>query len=286
LQAQQLEPRRWTHLPEGARFIGLGYVRTEGDILFDPALRIENAEVNMNSLGVGYIRSFALWGRSARVDLNVPYFDARWHGLLDGEERSVQREGFGDPRVRLSVLLHGAPALSGEAFSSYRASNPVTTQVGAGLSLTLPLGEYNREFLLNLGNNRFVLRPELGVVHNHDKWSFELTGSLRLFETNKEFWPGDSRRKQDPLFLLQGHVVHTFRPGLWTSLSGGYGFGGESTVNGLAKDDENDNFFWALTIGMPLGQSQGLKLAYAGVRTNNLVGIDSENLVLAWSFMF
>jgi len=34
---QALEPRRWSHLPVGANFVGVGYVYSEADILFDPA---------------------------------------------------------------------------------------------------------------------------------------------------------------------------------------------------------------------------------------------------------
>lgn len=41
--AQDTEPRRWTNLPTGVNFIGVGYAYTDGDILFDPVLRIEDA---------------------------------------------------------------------------------------------------------------------------------------------------------------------------------------------------------------------------------------------------
>ena len=38
--AQELEPRRWSHLPTGKSFIGGGYVYTKGDIYFDPVLQL------------------------------------------------------------------------------------------------------------------------------------------------------------------------------------------------------------------------------------------------------
>jgi len=95
-----------------------------------------------------------------------------------------------------------------------------------------------------------------------------------------------SVRAQDPLFLIQGHVVYTFKRGLWASVSAGYGFGGESSINGVSRDDKNDNYFWALTVSAPVARYQNIKLTYAGVQTNNLVGIDSDNLLLAWSLLF
>ena len=46
LSGQELEPRRWSHLPSGINFIGLGTAYTFGDIHFNPVLRIEDAEVD------------------------------------------------------------------------------------------------------------------------------------------------------------------------------------------------------------------------------------------------
>lgn len=286
LHAQQLEPRRWGHLPVDTRFASLAYLYTDGEILLDPVLRIENAKTEQHTLNAKFIYSFGLAGRPARIDADVPYVRGRWTGVLDGEFLSTEREGIADPRLRLSVLLSGAPPLSGEAFSKYHATHPVNTIVGAAVSLRFPLGEYNRDRLINLGSNRFTLRPELGILHTRNRMSYELTGSLSLFEDNDAFWPGDSVREQDPLFLIQAHVAYTFKPGLWASISAGYGFGGESSINDVSRNDKNDNYFWALSVSAPVARSQSIKLTYAGARTNNLVGSDSDNLLLGWSLLF
>ena len=45
LAAQELDPRRWSHLPINTNFLGGAYAYTEGDISFDPALLIEDTEV-------------------------------------------------------------------------------------------------------------------------------------------------------------------------------------------------------------------------------------------------
>ena len=76
----------------------------------------------------------------------------------------MERHGFDDPRLRLSVNFIGAPALKGKAYQAYRAAHPVNTVVGAALAVRLPLGEYKKDKLLNLGENRFVFRPQLGFV--------------------------------------------------------------------------------------------------------------------------
>ena len=81
---QDLEPRRWTPLPPGLNVVGAGYVRTEGDVFFNPVLLIENAEVGGHTAAISYVRSFAIAGKLARLDLVVPWQNLKWSGLLDG----------------------------------------------------------------------------------------------------------------------------------------------------------------------------------------------------------
>ena len=229
--AQDLEPRRWSHLPTNLNILGVAAGWTEGDILFDPVLLIEDATFDVYVTGLGYVRTFELFGKSARVDVNVPYASGRWEGLLDGAYASVRRRGFMDPRLRFSMNLYGAPALSGKEYVQYRREHPIDTTIGIGLQVQLPLGDYNNQKLINLGHNRFYVRPQLGVLHQHNKWQFELTGSVFLYQKNDEFWNGNEL-KQKPLWFLQGHVIYTFKPGWWASVSGGYAYGGHSDING------------------------------------------------------
>ena len=47
--AQELEPRRWSHLPMSANFAGGGYAYTEADISFDSVLQLENVKMEMHT---------------------------------------------------------------------------------------------------------------------------------------------------------------------------------------------------------------------------------------------
>ena len=85
LLSQELQPRRWAALPVGVNFVALGTLWTYGDILFDPALLIEDAEVEILGVGAGYIRTFEMFDKQARIDAALPYANGRWSGLLDGE---------------------------------------------------------------------------------------------------------------------------------------------------------------------------------------------------------
>jgi hypothetical protein len=285
LLCQELEPRRWSHLPSGVNFIGLGTAYTFGDINSNPVMLLEDAEVDSTGIAAAYIRTFDLLGKSARIDLTLPYAQGHWEGVLDGEYVSVRRQGFADARLRLSVNLIGAPALRGKDFAQYRVANPVTTVVGAAVGIVLPTGEYSSDQLLNLGSNRWIVLPQLSVLHQRHKWQFELTGSVFLFGDNNNFWQG-TVREQDPLWFIQGHIIYTFKPGLWGGVSSGYGYGSRSTVSGLRLADDSRLRYWRISLGVPINPRQGLSFSFAAARSNTRRDANLNRFTLGWSMMF
>ena len=284
-QSRDLEPRRWSHLPTGINFAAGGYAYTEGDISFNPVLRIENTEFDLHTFALKYIRTFELFGKSARFDLAQAYQSGRWEGLLDGAPASTERNGLSDTTLRFAVNLLGAPPLKGREFAAYRAGTDCETILGVGLALQLPTGHYKEDKLINLGSNRFTFRPQIGVIHNRGKWSMELNGSAWIYTDNDEFYAGN-RLEQDPLYTVQGHLIYTFRPGLWLGAGVGYGFAGESTVNGNPSYDRKGNFVWAISLGIPVNPRFGLKLAYIGTRTTKRTGADTHTIALACSVLW
>ena len=280
--AQDLEPRRWSHLPSGLNIAGAGYAFTAADVFFDPVLGLEDVTLDQHTAVLKYIRTFALLDRSARAEIAVPYQDAHWKGLLQGSPAEARRQGWADPIARFAVNLVGAPALSGAEFAAYRAGHPRETVVGLGLSMQAPLGEYFEDKLLNLGENRFTWRPELGIEHMSGKWISEITGSTSFFTDNDDFWNGN-RREQDPLHFLHGHMVYVIRPGLWAGGGVGYAAGGESTVNGTPKDDPKGILLAGATVGVPVSRAVGIKFTYLRARAQEDTGSDSDSLIVAAS---
>jgi hypothetical protein len=175
--------------------------------------------------------------------------------------------------------LLGAPPLRGRAFLDYRAAHPVSTSLGAAVTVVLPWGEYFDNRLINLGGNRLVLRPSLGLLHQRGHWEFELTGSVSLYDDNDAFF-GGKRLEQDPLYFAQGHVIRSFGRRLWVGASAGYSFGGEATIDGVAKDNDDRTRYFALSVGAALGRHTAMKLAWASVDTNILLGTSSDALLL------
>lgn len=277
---QALEPRRWTHLPVGVNFAGFGYTYADIDIFFDPTLQIEDATADVQTYIFSYVRVLDVFGRSGRIDLKVPYASGRWEGLLEGQPASTEREGFKDPVVRFAVNLWGSPAQRGNEF---RPRND-NTIVGLGFEVSPPWGEYQNDKLINLGGNRWSFRPQLGLVHKWQRWAVEMTSSVWFYTDNDDLL--GQNREQDPLYAVQGHVVYTWRPGLWASLSGAYGDGARSKIDGVQGADETGKTLWAFSIGLPISPRHGIKLAYIRGDTTEDTGDDFDMFLAAYSMMW
>lgn len=281
-RAQDLESRRWSHLPIGMNILGTGVMATDGDIFFDPVMQIEDGTFQLYSLGSSYVRSFEWLGKSSRLDVKLPYVYGRWEGLVEGEYASIRRHGFGDPRLRLSMLLYGAPPLSGSEYMQYRAQHPVTTTIGAAVTVVLPWGEYFPDKLINLGGNRYVIRPALGLLHRRGPWEFEATTSLSFYQDNDEYF-GNSLLERDSLWFLQGHVTRDLARGQWITLSGGLSYDGEYFINGASLDYTERTSFLSLAWGMALTRQQSIRIAYIKADTHVVLGSSTDNLLMSWS---
>lgn len=281
---QDIEPRRWTPLPIKSNIVGFGYGYTEGHIAFDPVVEIENAAIKQNALALQYVRPFKLGKKLARLDVLIPYAIAHWDGLLNGIPASVNRSGFADPRLRLSVNIIGPSAMEPKELHEFLVAHPVFTVIGVSLAVSFPIGEYYNDKLLNLGQNRFIFRPQAGFTHTWGNWSYELTGSVFIYTNNNDFFNA-SVRKQDPVFAMQTHLIRRFNNNIWGSLSLGTGLAGQSIINNQPKD-EQENIMGALSIGFPILKQQGFKLVYIRSQTLTDVGGDTNTFGAVWSIIF
>jgi hypothetical protein len=277
LSAQELEIRRWNHLPINQNFVTANFARTDGDIAIDPVLRIENASVELDTWLFGYIRTFELLDRTARVEVRQAWQDGTWDGVVDGIPTTITRKGASDTFARFAVNLVGPPPLAGKAYADYRAATDVETIVGAALSMQLPTGQYLEDKLINLGGNRFTFSPQLGVRQQYYNWSFEATGMARLHTDNTSFFNG-MRRQQDPSYTATGNVEYKFQSGIWASAGAGIAVGGQSTVNGVEKDDRREDFGWSVSAGFPVARSLGFRATYFETDHWAKVGIASQTM--------
>ncbi|WP_440875150.1 transporter [Thalassotalea sp. PLHSN55] len=283
--AQDLEPRRWSPVPLDVDIVGIGYGYSASDIAYDPVYQVENAQLKLHVIGANYITSFKLADKLVRFDVKLPWANGEWDGLLQSKPGELKRIGMLDPVFRLSVNLIGSPALESKKLRRYLQSKSSNTIVGAALSVTAPWGEYHHDRLINLGHNRYNIRPQIGMVHTRGAWQYELTGSVSIFTDNNSFHNG-KLKQQKPLFAIQSHLIRTFERGKWLSISAGYGVGGQTKVDQVEQNDKKHTILSALSFGMPISMSQSVRIAYLYQQTNSDVGADSDALLLGWSQRF
>jgi hypothetical protein len=276
--AQEAEPRAYSNTPVGLNFLIAGYLYSEGKLAFDPNLSIADAKFHANTGLVAYVRSFDFAGQSAKFDVIVPASSFAAQGFVSGTPREREMSGLGDPRFRISVNLLGAPALSVKDFAGYRQD----LIVGVSLQVSAPLGQYDNSKLLNLGNNRWSFRPELGISKAWGPWTCEVAPSATFFTDNTDFLLGNNFA-QAPIYVLQGHVLYTFRSGMWIALDGIYFTGGHTTLNGVRNDNEQRNTRAGFTLAVPIDRNNSLKLsASTGISTRT--GSDFSAVGVAWQY--
>lgn len=253
VSAQSLEPRAYANTPMGMNFLITGYGHTEGSVTTDAASPIKDAQVRTDTAILGYARSFGLWGKSGKLSFAEGEAWVSGEAKLAGQARSRYVTGLTDPLVRGSINLYGAPALTMNEFTNYQQN----LIIGISLTVSAPLGQYDSSKLLNIGNNRWSFRPELGLSQAYKKFTFELMPAVTFFTDNNDFL--GQTRQQDPLYSLQGHVIYSFPKHIWASVDATYYTGGSTTVDGTYQHDLERNYRVGTTLALPLGRRESIK---------------------------
>jgi hypothetical protein len=259
-------------------FLLVGYARSTGDVLPDPSIPVKDAGAKINALVAAYSRGLDLWGKSGQLSLAVPYAWGTASGTLEGQALSVDRSGFGDAAMRLTVNLFGAPAMSLKELADYQQN----TIVGTSLTVSAPLGRYDPTKIVNIGTNRWAFKPEAGVSHALGRWVFEGALAVTLFTDNDEF-QGNRTRAQAPLYSAQAHAVYHFPRGMWAALDYTYYTGGRTTVDGQQRDDLIQSSRWGATLAFPLDRRNSIKL-YASTGLFARTGTDFDTVGVVWQY--
>lgn len=258
LRAQEIEPRSFSPSPTGVNFLIAALGNSTGDVLTDPALPVKNVNAEINALALGYGRSFGLLGHSANVALVMPFVRAHASGDVGEDRRTVTRDGLADTRLRFGVNLLGGPAMTPREF----AQREPRTTLGFSLTLSAPTGQYAEDRLVNIGTNRWAAKTEFGLVHPIGKWYLEAYAGAWFFGDNDQF-RGAHTRSQEPLESVQAHVSYSFRPRLWLAFDATFYSGGQTTIDGTANNDRQENSRAGLTLSLPVGKKYSLKASWS-----------------------
>jgi hypothetical protein len=278
LNAQDLDPRAYVRLPLKTNALVTGYSYSHGNILTDPTLPIQDMEATVQFASMGYVQTFGLFGLTSQAMAVVPYCFADVSGKVTGQQKSISRSGIADSRLRLTVLVIGAPAANLEEVMKA----PKKTIVGVSMSIGVPTGEFFSDKLINIGTNRWVLKPEIGLSQPIGKrWLVDIYSGMLFFTKNYSFYPGNSVRSQEAMGAFQAHVSYNITPRFWLAYNATYYLGGKSSIDGLYKNDRQDNTRIGLTAVMPVGKSNSIKLA-ASTGAIVRMGQDFTSVSIGW----
>ena len=261
--AQELEPRAFSPSPIGTTFVLGSFGRSAGAVLFDPALDIDNVQADLWMATVGAGRTLRLGNRQARILAVVPIAWGSVAGQVNAQAQRQDLKGIVDPRFKLSVGLLGAPALTLAQF----ASSPRRTAVGAALTAVPPLGQYNPRQLVNLGFNRWAVKPEIGVSHPAGRWTVDASAGVWLFSDNRSYYPAHAVKRQGAVVTLQGHASYSLPRRSWLAVNATWFTGGETRVDGVPNPDFQRNTRVGATVSIPIAGQQSLKLSYSSGTT-------------------
>ncbi len=280
-QAQDLEPRFLSSVPLKTNFSGLVYGYSYGDILLN-SQEIEGLNAKLNSLVVYYGRSFKVFNKPAKVDVAIPYAFGKLNALVSQVDTTAYKNGFLDPTLRISIIFVGEKALNLNEFSKRELKK---FKLGASFKIKAPLGRYDETKLINLGANRWAFQIKTAASYQPtNKILFELHIDSWFFTENTSFNNGNSLT-QNPLLSTQLHMAYLFNPKFWMSASIGQVALGETSINGVEQDNNQDNSRYGLTASYKINKLGSLKLSitnalYTGSGANFTTGL------LGYSFVW
>ena len=278
--AQDLEPRAYSPSPTGTSVLVVSATRSAGGVFTDAAAPLTDVQAEVGILGLAFGHTFALLGKSAMVLGVVPVAWGEASGQIGEDRRQASRRGLADSRLRLSMILSGSPPATPAEFVK-RERRPI---VGVSLTVAMPLSQYDSSKLVNLGSNRWSIKPEIGLSLPKARWTFDAYAGVWFFTENDEYYPGLAHRRQDPVTAIQGHVSYSLGRRAWIAANATWYSGGQMRVDGVKQADPYRNTRLGVTWAIPVGTRQSFKIAYsAGAATR--VGADFRTISGAWQLL-
>jgi hypothetical protein len=252
--AQFSDPRTYENAPVGTSQIEVGYAYAHGDTSIDTSVPVTGAQLNLHQAMIGYTRYFGWLHRLTWVEAGVPL--ANVAGSISGTNIHRSTSGAGDSSYSFGMLLKGGPALSPAQYADYM---PGTT-VGVRFTATAPTGAYDPDRILNLGADRWTLKPEVGLSRPFGpdkKWVFDGYANVAFYTDNTSYH-GRQILRQEALPGLEGHISYSFSDKVWTSLDARYSFRAATLLDGVNQDNPQQNFIVGTETSFSLGSRHSL----------------------------
>ena len=229
----------------------------------DPSHQVvPESDFNATMAMPGFARVIPLFKRSAMVSIIAPMGRITSNvssGLL---ETTTTARGFGDPMVQLGVNVIGPKAIMNiPEMLRYKPGFSVDI-IG---SLAVPIGEYDNESPLNIGQNRWYGRFGAPIVWQLGSWvpgkqtTLEALPAVWLFGDNTDFM--GKKMETKPMYQVEGHLTRDFMERFWDSLDFIWYTGGQATIDGVEGEKMNNSGIGG-TLGYHVNDNMQLTVGY------------------------
>jgi len=237
---------------------------------FDPAHTVTpGAHFEATLAMPGYARTFSLFDRAAMAAILLPMGRISGDVTVAGKTVNQSADGFGDPMLEFNINVLGPKA---------QKNIPDVLRYEPGFSVDLladlmvPIGEYDSDQPLNLGQNRWYGRLGIPIIWQLGPWvpgrrtTLEFLPAVWLFGNNDNFV--GQTLKTDPMFQVDAHVTRDFTESFWGSLDAAWFTGGQASINGVEGERLN-NLGFGLTLGYKINDNLNLTVGYKSTVNDN-----------------
>ena len=255
-----------------------------------------NSDVEANLFIANYVRHMTLFNRPSSFSFGIaggsvdlksnakipPQFVPP--GTTPGVTFNQSASGYADPILQLDVNLFGTPPL--KANFDLIDYEPTLT-IDTAIMLGLPVGQYDADKLVNLGQNRWFGRVALPIKYHFGVFtpgymsSFEITPSVWIFAENDDFL--GQKLENDLMWQLEAHLTHDFTRNFWGSLDLLYRGGFQSEVNSVEVGDALDIGDVGFTLNYQVNDNLGIRTGFS----SNVFGDDNlDNSMVRLQFVY
>ena len=220
----------------------------------------------------GYARTFSLFDRSAMAAIILPMGRISGDVTVAGKTYNQSAQGFGDPMLEFDINVLGPRA---------QKNIPDVIRYEPGFSVDLlidlafPIGEYDNDQPLNIGQNRWYGRLGLPIIWQLGSWvpgkrtTLEFLPAVWFFGDNDDYV--GQTLETDPMFQLDAHLTRDFSEHLWGALDAAWYTGGKATIDGVSGE-KLDNLGFGLTLGYQVNNNLNLTFGYKSTVNDDAPG--------------
>jgi len=245
-------------------------------------LPIPETETRLQTQSLIYSRIIDVGGRTGGLGVVLPFTDLLSYDT--GTHVVTARDaGVGDPSFTFEANLFGAPALQREEFKDWTPGD----YCGLHFLLGVPWGDYDPNSAVNLGANRFTLRPLLNYSLTPDEgrsW-LDFYGSVFFFTDNDKYL-GTGVLSQSPLVNLELHYSSMVYDRLWAGVGVIGTFGGEVSVNDLVVTPEQQTGRLAVSAGTPMFTGATAIFGYNHTFARSAGAAEADTFILQCIYLF